>query len=893
MNMLKKGLLPLLALLFFAPLGVVAQNNYAEKADALFEQKRYLEAIDKYEDAYKKVKDNKAEKNRIYFQIGECYRLVHYYNKAEVVYKQLVASKYYKTEPIIYFHLAEVCRFNGHFDDAEQNYKEYLKIVPDDKLAKSRLESLDYVRWLVHDRTRHTIRKLTQWSTQWNDWAPRFLGDDTNTITFSSSRYGAGTPEGASGSTDAWTGQAFSEIYYVFRDRKGNWSQEPELFETEGHINTSVNEGEAVFSPDGRTVWFSRCDVRKNKTEGCYIYTATRNNNTLDKKKSKKKAATENQPSGEWGASVRVDLGDTAFNYLYPAVTRDGLTMYFSSDMPGGQGDYDIWMVTRKSTSDEFSNPVNLGRKINTGGREGFPVLRNDSVMYYSSNGLPGIGGYDLFRTELEGRRWSEPENLGVPLNSSYDEMSIVFYPDENNIKYEERGYFSSNRPFDDPHSKDTQKKGQKIPPINDDLYAFELEPLLYSIQGTVRDEKSMQLVQKAKVKLVGSNGTEYETYTDKKGFYRFDVDKVKRNVVYKMYVSKVDYFTTEGSESTKGYNVSKDLVHDFRLEPVPKMPVVLPEIRYDLAKWDLKEEFMDSLMDLYLIMVNNPNVVVEIRAHTDCRPFIGLTNDTLSQRRAQSVVDYLISRGIERERLVPKGYAERVPRTLDRNMTIKVNGKKHSFSKGTVLECDYVNSIKEVDRREAAHQLNRRIEFLVLRTDFVSKRLIDNMQSDQPQVKYTDDGHVIDLVNAPIEEGNPEPDIIHDEGTIPVTMIHSAKGEISCIINGSAMPMLIDERSVEPIAISWEEAMNFLYQRRITKEDFPDRDNAFDPEGNILDKSTIIFKEMKIGEKVVHNVEVVVVKGVDYKFIVNREGLNMFGKYEFDKQRGKLYFVD
>ena len=254
----------------------------------------------------------------------------------------------------------------------------------------------------------------------------------------------------------------------------------------------------------------------------------------------------------------------------------------------------------------------------------------------------------------------------------------------------------------------------------------------------------------------------------------------------------------------------------------MPKQPVVLPEIRYDLAKWDLKEEFMDSLMDLYLVMVNNPNVVVELRAHTDCRPFLGLTNDTLSQRRAQSVVDYLISRGIEPERLVAKGYAERVPRTLDRNMTIRVDGKPYSFAEGTTLDCDYINHMNDKGRQEVAHQLNRRLEFLILRTDYVSKKLINNLASDTPTVKHTEDGKVIDLVNKPIPESDYKPEIIHDEGTIAATMISSAKGEIQCIVNGSMMPMLIDERYAEPIAISWEEAMNFLYQRRINKEDFP-----------------------------------------------------------------------
>ena len=210
-----------------------------------------------------------------------------------------------------------------------------------------------------------------------------------------------------------------------------------------------------------------------------------------------------------------------------------------------------------------------------------------------------------------------------------------------------------------------------------------------------------------------------------------------------------------------------------------------------------------------------------------------------------------------------------------------------------TLSECDYIMGLPGADRQEAAHMLNRRMEFLILRTDFVSKKLIDNLASETAIVKQTEDGKVIDLVNKPIEETEEAPAIIHDESVVPVTMIHSAKGEITCIVNGSLMPMLIDERFAEPISIAWEEAMNFLYQRRITKEDFPNRDNAFDPEGNILDKATIIFKEMQIGQQKVHNVEVVIVKGVDYKFIINRTGLSKFGQYEFDKQLGKLFFVD
>ena len=888
MKTFQKSLLLLAVSLFFAATGFAQTKSIAQKADDLFNQKQYIAALQKYEEAYNKISSNKAEKNRCYFQMGECYRLMNNFPKAERVYKRLINQKYYTTEPKLYYYMAEMYRFENKFDEADEYYGKYLELVPDDKLAQQRKASIIYVNQLFMNRTRHNIVRLEKWSTDYNDWAPRFLGDDTSRLVFTSSRFG-----NDDGKHDAWTGQAFSDFYTVFQDRQGNWSDAVDNFDGSGKINSPVNEGEAWFSPDGSTVYFSRCDSREHETQGCYIYFSKKGGATLEGKGGRKGKKDDNaEANGDWSEPVKINLGDTMYNYLYPTLSRDQLTMYFSSDMPNGYGDYDLWMVTRKSVDDDFGTPVNLGSTVNSAGREVFPTLRNDSTLYFSSNGLPGVGGLDIFRTGKSGRKWSTPENLGIPINSSYDEMSIIYYPESQHYMME-RGYFSSNRPFDDPHSKKTDKKGKKVPPINDDLFYFELPPLLYSIEGTIRDEKSMQLVENAKVRIVGSDGSEFETYSNKQGFYRFDVTQIKRNVVYKMYVSKVDYFSIEGSESTCGYNTDKDIVHDFRLEPVPKQPVVLPEIRYDLAKWDLKEEFMDSLMDLYLVMVNNPNVVVELRAHTDCRPFLGLTNDTLSQRRAQSVVDYLISRGIEPERLVAKGYAERVPRTLDRNMTVRVDGKPYSFSEGTTLECDYINHMNDKGRQEAAHQLNRRLEFLILRTDYVSKKLINNLASDTPTVKRTEDGKVIDLVNTPIPESDYKPEIIHDEGTIPATMISSAKGEIQCIVNGSMMPMLIDERYAEPIAISWEEAMNFLYQRRINKEDFPDRDNAFDAEGNILDKTTVIFKEMQIGQKHLMNVEVVVVKGVDYKFIINREGLSRFGAYQFDKQRGKLEFED
>ena len=182
-----------------------------------------------------------------------------------------------------------------------------------------------------------------------------------------------------------------------------------------------------------------------------------------------------------------------------------------------------------------------------------------------------------------------------------------------------------------------------------------------------------------------------------------------------------------------------------------------------------------------------------------------------------------------------------------------------------------------------------------MLRTDYVSRRLVENIASTTPVAQQTEDGKVIDLVNRPVDDDLDEvkPTIVHDESVVPVVMVNSTRGEVPCIVNGSKVPMLIDERFMEPVAISWEEAMNFLYQGRITKDDFPRRDLSFDAEGNIIDKEIVIFKDMQIGDQRRQNVEVVVVKNVDYKFIINRTGLRQFGEYEFDKQRSKLIFFD
>ena len=214
MKTAKKAIVLLLMVVLSAA-AMAQTKSLAQKADALFDQKQYIAALEKYEEAYKSVKGNKTEKNRLYFQMAECYRLMNNFPKAEHIYRQLIGNKFYTTEPKIYFYLAEMYRFENRLEEAEESYNRYIEIAPNDRYAVARRNSLTYVGELFANRTRHVLKRIDEWNTEYNDWAPHFVGDDTNRLTFTSSRF----DDGDKGATDAWTGQAFSDIYEIFRDR--------------------------------------------------------------------------------------------------------------------------------------------------------------------------------------------------------------------------------------------------------------------------------------------------------------------------------------------------------------------------------------------------------------------------------------------------------------------------------------------------------------------------------------------------------------------------------------------------------------------------------------------------------------------------------------------------
>ncbi len=672
-----------------------AQRNYVEDADDKFNLEQYFEAIPLYKKAYTKVKGNKMERNRILYNTAICYRKINDTKNAESTFKRVIAAKY--PEPLAYLYYADALKINEKYEDASIQYAEFKNLVPGDPRGDIGIESCKMAVQWKNNPTRYEVDINKKMNNKANDFAPSYADKKYRTIVFTTSREGVvGKGE------DAWTGQSFTDLYMIELDRKGNWGTPLPIDDT-GELNSTHNEGVASFNDKFNTIYFTRCDVIRKQRSGCQIYTATKRGKG-------------------WGDVQLIPVGGDSIAVGHPAVTNDELTIYFASDLPGGYGGKDIWMMQRPKKNRPFEKPVNLGPVINTPGDEMFPTLREDNIMYFSSNYHPGMGALDIFRTELVDGQWTKPENMMSPVNSSGDDFHMVFNKDEKMLKEayaKEMGFFSSNR------------KGGRG---GVDIWSFKLPPILFTISGIVYDDSTKRVIPYAVVQIVGSDGNIYIDTTDNKGFYKFNEAQILENTSYLMEVSKKDYFNEKGRETTVGLTKTTDLVKDFYLVPIPKKPIVLPEIRYDLAKWDLKPEYYSSLDGLIATMTENPNLVIELQSHTDVRP-IPMTNDTLSQRRAQSVVDYLIGKGIAGDRLVAKGYGERVPRVLEKDITITYNKKDFTFKQGTVLTKEYIESLPTNDEREAAHQLNRRTTFIILRTDYVPKQG-GNIEVQKPKVE-------------------------------------------------------------------------------------------------------------------------------------------------------------
>ena len=810
-----------LLLLFLTSNLLFSQNKFSKSADDAFADQQFLTALTRYQKAYSKVKNNKIERDRINFRMAECYRMMNNMKKAEIAFKRLATGKYVKTDPKVLIYYADALKTNGNYTEAINQYKAYLDKVPNDPRAKRGIETCTMSQDWIKNPNKYDVKWEKKINGKDDDYAPAYADRTHKSIIFTSDREAATGKE-----LDNWTGKRFSDLFIVRKDRKGDWNAPVPADATEV-LNTKTNDGVARFNSRFTTLYFTRCWNSPKKKNGCAILKVSRIGTTT------------------WGDPEMLQLaGDSTTVIGHPTMTNDESTIYFAADLPGGYGGKDIWMVTKKGKTNKggYGKPENLGPDINSAGDELFPFIRDDSVLYFSSNGLPGMGGQDIFRSVRVNGKWSKPENMKYPINSPADDFGIVFNPDEP-----EEGYFSSNRPGG---------KG------GDDIYSFVVPPLLFTLEGNVTDDRTLQPVQGALVKLNGTNGKTLQYNTDEKGHYSFNKNQIAPSTTFEILVLKKDYFNEKGKETTVGLEKSKDLTRNFILKPIPKKPVVLPDILYDLDKYDLKPQFQDSLQGLIATLDANENIVIELASFTDSRGS-DERNDILSQRRAQSVVDYLITRGIDPDRLTAKGYGKRVPRVMTKDVT----KDGFLFKTGTILTDSVINALSTTAEKEAAHALNRRTEFSIVRNDFIPKQSISKAAAPKIEV---------------IE--NPE------ENSFTYTATKDGF-QSSCLVNGITTQFDFN-KSEKGIFISTEATMKLLKEGALDKTDFKgDVNKILGSAGTVADKAVLTIKELKIGKNVIKDVEVTVNLKNKQDIVFGDNTLLKFGSYTIDDKDNKVIF--
>lgn len=652
-------------LISFVSTNILAQQNdfyskLTKKADLAFLTHEYFKALNLYKDNLKES-TNKYEKVYIQFRIAECYRYMNNVVKAEAAYLKAIQKGYHEAVAILYY--ADMLKINEKYADAAVQYNEYLKIKPDDAYAQMGYKSCSMAAEWMEYPTRYVIENKKELNTKEGDFAPAYANEDYTEVYFTSSRVGTHGEK-----INPVTGTNFTDIFSSIYNRKNQWEKPEAISDT---VNSVNDDGTPAFANNYNELYFTRCQIVRGIKLGCKIYKATR-------------------PAGEdWTTCENIPLGSDSVNIGHPSVSPDGLTLYFVSNMPGGFGGNDIYMATRTSKSKPFTNPVNLGMEINTSGDELYPYIRDNGILYFASNGHPGMGGLDIFKaTKGDDGEWIV-ENMRFPINSSADDFSIIFK------KNAEEGLFSSTR------------KGGKG---KDDIYSFVLPPMEFVLQGVVKDATTDKPIKGAKVRIVGSDGTDLDITTLDDGSFKY---KLNPHTDY-IYLAKKDgYLNQKGKITTAELADSKTFSDVIRLANISN-PVEVENIYYDFGKWELRPESKKELNKLIDILHANPNITIELASHTD---MVGdsLSNIILSQRRAQSVIDYLIEKGISKDRLSAKGYGKNVPKIISPRLAATTN-----ISEGTILSENYINNLPTQEQKDIANQLNRRTEFKVTSTNYI-----------------------------------------------------------------------------------------------------------------------------------------------------------------------------
>jgi peptidoglycan-associated lipoprotein len=663
----------LFSLLFLLPFFMSAQTM--RQADNLFASQQYFQALQTYQSAFKKC--SKAEVGRNYYQQAECLRMMSDWNRAKIYYDKAIRANY--TNDMAHFYLAQMHQMSGEYSEAIAEYGIYQKLIPSDPAAAAGIESCQNSLDWLNQPNRWKVQNEAQLNSKSNDFCPAYSNKKHNTLIFSSKR-----PGQTGSKIDPVSGGLYSDLFEAMVDAHGKWSTPAAV---QGDVNLPAsNDGASCITKNGNHIYYTKCGQKKKEMVTCKIYYAEKQGN-------------------KWGTPVLIDFGlpqETldSFNFRHPAVSVNEDVMVFSSDMSGTTGGVhsDLWVSTYDKKSKTWSRPVNMGPNINTAQREGFPYIADNGDLYFSSDGHAGMGGLDIYHApKVDGKtaQWGKPENMKSPINSPADDFGIVFDGKR------QKGYLTSNR------------QGTKGA---DDIWSFYWEIWTPPLDVDVFDCENHTGIKNALVEIVGNDGSTQRIFSDANGHCEA---KLKENVNYVINVfgdsakgpNATSYFSLpegeKGKITTLGMTENKTFKYDFCLPPVKLIDMFFPAVLYDLDSPKLRPESKDSLNYLYKLLIDNPNLVIEIDAHTDCQGSAD-HNRKLAQDRAEACVNYLVNeKGIAKERLVAKGWGEDKP--------LKLNG--------TVLTEKYIMSFKSKAERDKLMQLNRRTTFRILRTDYVNPK--------------------------------------------------------------------------------------------------------------------------------------------------------------------------
>ncbi len=690
-------------------------KEIAEAYEA-YDAQEYFYAIELLKDAYNEAKgrDQKAE---VLFKTAEAYRMMNDYKNAENFYNK--AAKVGYKDPVALLYKGDMLKSQGEYEEAIEVYQEYKKENPTDSRGDEAISATRKAIEWKNQPSQYQVDNMKDINSRDMDFSVMFGGDrrENDIIYFISSR-----EESEGNDEDGWIGQSFMDIYSSQAERKSRrrrrggddqeevsyadlkWST-PAPLDIDGVLNTDYHEGTATFDSRKKELYFTRCIKEENEKLGCGIY------------------ITE-MVGQRWDEPKQVIIGsDTAANVGHPNLSPDDKFLYFVSDDFGSRGKHDIYMTTYDRRAKAWKQPTNLGPKVNTEGSEYYPIVHGDGYLYFSSNGHLGMGGLDVYRIKLgeDGMPVGEAENMKFPINSNYDDFHLIWAPGKDTKK----GFVSSNR-----------EGGEG----SDDIYAVYRTPLVFNLEGVVLSSKTKQPIPEATVRMDGSDGSSVSITADADGYYIFDDTKVKEDVNYKLTFEKKKFLSNTGDVSTIGFELNsfefvpsanyfiKRLRLNKELDPIEE-PIVLPNVFFDLGKWDLRPEAMSALDSVVVILENNPTIVIELRSHTDYRDS-DERNNVLSQKRADTCTKYLASKGIDAARLVPRGMGETEPFKIPENYD---GYGSEAFAAGDQLTERFIKR-QSPEKQEIGNQINRRTDIKVLRDDYVPSEGLETPEGVDPR---------------------------------------------------------------------------------------------------------------------------------------------------------------